>query len=105
MPPKNRHHCTAARYNEEFTAVRRDPEEVPIPRSPHSTNSPTEQALLISVERPNQPWAATDSLEELARLAETVDVEVVGSVTQKLATRAPGLTSARANCRRSSTAA
>src|ERR671916_670185 len=85
MPPKNRHHCTAARYNEEFTAVRRDPEEVPIPRSPHSTNSPTEQALLIAVEHPNQPWAATDSLEELARLAETVDVEVVGSVTQKLA--------------------
>src|ERR671916_3189281 len=85
MPPKNRHHCTAARYNEEFTAVRRDPEEVPIPRSPHSTNSPSEQALLIAVERQNQPWAATDSLEELARLAETVDVEVVGSVTQKLA--------------------
>ncbi|MDQ3227372.1 MAG: GTPase HflX [Chloroflexota bacterium] len=39
----------------------------------------------MSVERPGQPWAATDSLEELARLAETVDVEVVGSVTQKLA--------------------
>jgi GTPase len=65
--------------------VRHDAEEVPIPRAPHSTNSPTEQALLIAVERQNQPWAATDSLEELARLAETVDVEVVGSVTQKLA--------------------
>ena len=72
-------------YNGKSTAVRHDPEEVPIPRSPHSTNSPTEQALLIAVERQNQPWAATDSLEELARLAETVDVEVVGSVTQKLA--------------------
>src|ERR687895_153010 len=65
--------------------MRHAPEEVPIPRSPHSTNNPTEQALLIAVERQHQPWAATDSLEELARLAETVDVEVVGSVTQKLA--------------------
>ncbi len=36
------------------------------------------------MERPGQAWAATDSLEELARLAETVDVEVVGSVTQRL---------------------
>jgi GTPase len=74
-----------AGYNEQSTAVIHDPEEVSIPRSPHSTNNPTEQALLIAVERQNQPWAATDSLEELARLAETVDVEVVGSVTQKLA--------------------
>ena len=70
----------------ESVAVRHEiAEEVPIPRSPHSTNNPTEHALLIAVERQNQPWAATDSLEELARLAETVDVEVVGSVTQKLA--------------------
>ncbi|MBL8129130.1 MAG: GTPase HflX [Chloroflexia bacterium] len=43
-----------------------------------------EHALLVAVERPGQAWAATDSLEELARLAETVDVEVVGSVTQRL---------------------
>ncbi|MGH2613905.1 MAG: GTPase HflX [Thermomicrobiales bacterium] len=40
---------------------------------------------MVAVERPGQTWAATDSLEELARLAETVDVDVVGSVTQKLA--------------------
>ena len=39
---------------------------------------------MVAVELPNQEWAAADSLEELARLAETVDVEVVGSVTQKL---------------------
>ena len=52
---------------------------------PHSTSNPAEHALLIAVERQHQDWAATDSLEELARLAETVDVEVVGSVTQKLA--------------------
>ncbi|MDQ2651578.1 MAG: GTPase HflX [Chloroflexota bacterium] len=38
----------------------------------------------MAVERPGQDWAAADSLEELARLAETVDVEVVGSVTQRL---------------------
>jgi GTP-binding protein HflX len=44
----------------------------------------SERALLVAVESPDQGWAAQDSLEELARLAETVDVEVVGSVTQKL---------------------
>jgi GTP-binding protein HflX len=38
----------------------------------------------VAVERPNQEWAAADSLEELARLAETVDVDVVGAVSQKL---------------------
>lgn len=41
--------------------------------------------MLVAVERPGQTWAAQDSLEELASLAETVDVEVVGSITQKLA--------------------
>ncbi len=45
---------------------------------------------MIAVERQGQPWAAQDSLEELARLAETVDVEVVGSVSQKLAHPHPG---------------
>jgi GTP-binding protein HflX len=49
------------------------------------THRPQEHALLVSVESPGQAWAAGDSLEELARLAETVEVEVVGSVTQKLA--------------------
>ncbi len=39
------------------------------------------------MEMHGQTWAAEDSLEELARLAESVDVEVVGSVSQKL--RAP----------------
>lgn len=39
----------------------------------------------MSVETQTQTWSATDSLEELASLAETVDVEVVGSVSQKLA--------------------
>ena len=49
------------------------------------TRNPTEHALLVAVEQPGQEWAAADSLEELARLAETVDVDVVGAVTQKLA--------------------
>jgi len=77
----------------ELTCHRSDPDdsrganvkEVRIPRSLHHTNQPEEHALLVAVERPGQAWAAQDSLEELASLAETVDVEVVGSVTQKLA--------------------
>ena len=40
--------------------------------------------MLVSVESQNQTWSATDSLDELASLAETVDVEVVGLVSQKL---------------------
>lgn len=48
------------------------------------TASEQERALLVAVETQNQAWAAQDSLEELASLAETVDVEVVGSVIQKL---------------------
>jgi GTP-binding protein HflX len=40
--------------------------------------------LLIAVDDRDESWAIQDSLEELARLAESVDVEVVGSVTQKL---------------------
>jgi GTP-binding protein HflX len=43
-----------------------------------------EQALLVAVELQHQVWAAEDSLEELARLAESVDVEIVGSVVQKV---------------------
>jgi GTP-binding protein HflX len=65
--------------------VARHAKEARITRIPLATNRPTEHALLIAVEQPGQTWAATDSLEELARLAETVDVEVAGSVTQKLA--------------------
>ncbi|MGC4104794.1 MAG: GTPase HflX [Thermomicrobiales bacterium] len=40
--------------------------------------------MLVAVELPNQIWSIQDELEELATLAETVNVEVVGSVTQKL---------------------
>ena len=49
-----------------------------------------EQALLISVETPSQAWDAAESLEELARLAESVDVQVVGSISQKLGHPHPG---------------
>jgi GTP-binding protein HflX len=48
-----------------------------------------ERALLVAVERQVQTWSTADSLEELAALAETVDVEVVGSVTQKLSNPHP----------------
>jgi GTP-binding protein HflX len=59
-------------------------ENIPIPQELISTDKPNEQALLVAIERPDDTWDATDSLEELAQLAETVDVEVVGSVVQKL---------------------
>lgn len=49
-----------------------------------------EMALLVAIERQHQDWAAADSLEELARLAESVDVEVVGSVVQKVDHPHPG---------------
>ena len=61
----------------------RKPEFIP-------TDRQTEQALLVAVETPSQSWDPAESLEELARLAESVDVEVVGSVTQKLAHPHPG---------------
>ena len=43
-----------------------------------------EHALLVAVDTYGDTWDVQDSLEELARLAETVDVEVIGSITQKL---------------------
>ena len=49
-----------------------------------------EQALLVAVELQHQVWASEDSLEELARLAESVDVEIVGSVVQKVDHPHPG---------------
>jgi GTP-binding protein HflX len=40
--------------------------------------------MLVAVDKYGATWQVSDSLEELARLAETAGVEVVGSVTQKL---------------------
>ncbi len=48
------------------------------------TDRKIEQALLVSVEIQRQAWDPVESLEELARLAESVDVEVVGSISQQL---------------------
>lgn len=53
-------------------------------RGPLLTKSPQEHALLVAIDRPGTTWEVRDSLEELARLAESAGVEVVGSLTQKL---------------------
>ena len=53
--------------------------------SAHSqTETTPESALLVAVDAHGSTWEITDSLEELARLVESVDAEVVGSVTQRL---------------------
>src|SRR5829696_4441279 len=58
--------------------------ELNITRLLSDTQKPKEHALLIGIDRPRDAWTIQDSLEELARLAETADVEIVGSVTQRL---------------------
>ncbi len=58
---------------------------IAIPHIPEATHKPREQALLVAVDKVGARWRVSDSLEELARLAETAGVEVVGAVTQKLA--------------------
>jgi len=55
-----------------------------IPNTPKSTDRPVEHALLLAVDQYGDTWNVQDSLEELARLAETVEVEVIGAITQKL---------------------
>jgi GTP-binding protein HflX len=55
-----------------------------ISRETLETAKPKEQALLVAVDAYGDSWAVTDSLEELARLAESAGAEVVGSVSQKL---------------------
>ena len=70
----------------------------------YPTSAPIEHALLIAVDwrspargadraesgakRPL--WSIEDALEELARLAETAGIEVVGAVTQKMSRPEPG---------------
>jgi GTP-binding protein HflX len=56
-----------------------------ITHTPNVTHKPREQALLVAVDKAGARWRVSDSLEELARLAETAGVEVIGAVTQKLA--------------------
>lgn len=55
-----------------------------IARTSAETATPRESALLVSVDRHDQSWSVQDSLEELARLTETANVGVVGTVTQRL---------------------
>lgn len=44
---------------------------------------------MIGIDRPGSEWTIQESFEELARLAETVDVEVVGSVSQRMSHPVP----------------
>ena len=50
----------------------------------HDVRQRPERALLIGVETGQPVWSMADSLAELAQLADTAGVEVVGEVTQKL---------------------
>lgn len=73
-------------------------EDTPTTKELYSTKSPIEHALLLAVdwrspargaerteEGKRRPlWSIEDSLEELARLAETDGIEVVGAITQKM---------------------
>lgn len=59
-------------------------EGTPIPAQLHRTTPPSERAMLAAVHWRETDWSAADSLEELARLAETASLEVVGAVTQNL---------------------
>ncbi len=43
-----------------------------------------ERALLVGVERPDQPWPLESSLDELARLVDTAGAYVVATTSQKL---------------------
>ncbi len=48
------------------------------------TQPPRELGILVGVQTPDSPWNVEDSLDELDRLADTADVEIVGRVTQRL---------------------
>lgn len=70
-----------------------EPEEIPInePRSQdgkrlHVTVQPRTRALLVGAEIASlkSPWSAPDSLRELALLADTAGLDVVGSLFQRL---------------------
>src|SRR5947208_318736 len=65
-------------------------EGIPIPTTLHPTNPPTERAMLAAVRWNENGWTTDDSLEELARLAESADLEVVGSVAQNLSRQTMG---------------
>jgi GTP-binding protein HflX len=59
---------------------------MPIGQQTMPVRLPAETAVLVGVEIRNQlsPWSLEDSLAELARLAETAGLEVVGTLQQRL---------------------
>jgi GTP-binding protein HflX len=62
-----------------------------MPRKLRSVDTPTETGFLVGAEmkRSRELWRVEDSLEELAQLARTADIEVVGSTLQRLAAPHP----------------
>ncbi|HET9017122.1 MAG TPA: GTPase HflX [Thermomicrobiaceae bacterium] len=56
-----------------------------MPHDAQETRTPAERALLIAVDWHDDGWDLESSLEELAHLAETADLSVVGSASQRLA--------------------
>lgn len=60
-------------------------------KTPAPTRQPRERAFLVGVELRNEPslLSLDDSLEELALLADTAGLEVVGEATQKLESPSP----------------
>lgn len=48
-----------------------------------------ERAILVGIDRPDDTWPVESSLEELARLIDTVGAEVVATTTQRLASPNP----------------
>lgn len=63
--------------------------DISITTKPLTTKSPIERAILVGVEIGDEHWPVEESLEELAQLASTAGVEVVGAVQQKLQTPNP----------------
>jgi len=61
--------------------------EVTIPKKTISTAETKEKVVLVGVDtgQTNQTWPASESMEELAALAESAGVKVVGRLIQKLA--------------------
>jgi GTP-binding protein HflX len=64
-------------------------ELVAIKESMYSTEIPRERALLIGIERGASDWPLEESLAELERLVDTDGAEVVGTLSQRLATPNP----------------
>lgn len=53
------------------------------------TEQPMEKAILVGIERRGAEWGVEESLSELGRLAQTAGAEVVGALSQRLASPNP----------------